>query len=228
METASLAFSQRDMLGLILSFALGLGMIGLAELGRKWWHLPRPFTRKAIHIAAGMWVFGIITIFEHWWAGIIPSAVFILLNYIFWRYRVFKAMDAPQEGWGTVAFAFSVTVLLAVFWSQGQPQIAAAGLMPMVWGDAMAAVVGSSFGRHKYSFWGQVRSWEGSTAMFTFSLLATWLALLALGLPESSLTYSLIVSSLATVVEAISPKGADNLTVPFLSCAVLYLLLVGG
>ncbi|MBI2846059.1 MAG: phosphatidate cytidylyltransferase [Chloroflexi bacterium] len=220
--------SVRDILGIILSFVLAFGMIGVAEFSRRRWGVPRQVTRKAIHIAAGMWVLGIIAIFDHWWMGIIPPAAFILLNYLFWKHQIFKAMDALQEGWGTVAFAFSITLLLALFWSQGRPEIPAAGLMPMVWGDSSAALVGTYFGRHKYSFRGQVRSWEGSAAMFTFGFLATWLALLALGLPESSLTNSLIVAGGATVVEAISPKSADNLTVPFVSCGLLYVLIVGG
>lgn len=228
MAISGLAFSNRDILGIILSFVFAFGMIGLAEFARKRLGVPQLITRKAIHIAAGMWVFGIIAIFDHWWAGIIPPAAFVLLNYIFWRYRAFKAMEDPQEGWGTVAFALSITVLLALFWSQGLPQVAAAGFMPMVWGDSMAALVGTYLGRHKYSVKGQVRSWEGSAAMFISSFLATWLTLLALGLPDSSLTNSLIVSGGATMVEAISPKSVDNLAVPFLSCGLLYTLIVGG
>lgn len=223
-----MAFSGRDIIGIILSFILAFGMIGLAEVGRRLWGLPRQVTRKAIHIAAGMWVFVIIAIFDHWWAGIIPPAAFIFLNYLFYRRQVFQAMDAHEEGPGTVYFAFSVALLLGLFWSQGQASLAAAGFMPLVWGDALAALWGTHLGRHRYSVLGYQRSWEGSLVMFLGSLVATWLALLYFGLVTSSLTYALIVAGAATVAEAISPKGIDNLTVPFLSCGLLYLLWSGG
>ncbi len=221
--------SGRDLLGLALSYIFAFGLIGLAEAVRTWKGWPQDFTRKVIHIAAGCWVVGIILIFDHWWWGLVPTASFVVLNYIFYRFTVFKAMDTQGSTPGTVYFALSITILLALLWPRGQEGIAALGVMPMTWGDAFAALVGGRWGRHRFGLLGSQRSLEGSAAMFLLSALSTFLLSLYLGLPPSPLQgflYSLLVALGATLVEAISPWGLDNLTVPFLSTGLLYLLLV--
>lgn len=219
--------SGRDLLGLALSYIFAFGLIGLAEMVRAWRGWPTEFTRKVIHIAAGSWVIGIIYIFDHWWWGVVPTASFVILNYIFYRFTIFKAMDTQSATPGTVYFALSITILLLLLWPGGREEIVIAGVMPMTWGDAFASLIGVRWGRHQYEVLGSHRSWEGSTAMFVFSLLATFLVLLV-GLslsPVEGFLYSLVVALGATLVEAFSPWGLDNLSVPFFSTGLLYLLL---
>lgn len=220
--------SGRDVLGLVLSYAFAFGLIGLAEVVRSWRGWPTEFTRKVIHIAAGSWVIAIIYIFDHWWWGVVPTASFVVLNYIFYRFTIFKAMDSRGSTPGTVYFALSITILLLLLWPRGQERVVAAGVMPMTWGDAFAALIGVRWGRHRYEMLGSRRSWEGSTAMFLFSLASTFVVLLLVGLflsPADALFYSLFVALGATLVEAFSPWGLDNISVPFFSTGLLYLLL---
>lgn len=220
--------SGRDILGLVLSYIFAFGLIGLAEAVRAWRGWPTEFTRKVIHIAAGSWVIAIIYIFEHWWWGVIPTASFVILNYIFYRFTIFKAMDTRGSMPGTVYFALSITILLLLLWPRGQEGIVAVGVMPMTWGDAFASLIGVRWGRHRYEALGSRRSWEGSAAMFVFSLLATFVVLLLVGLPLSpaeGFLYSFLMALGATLVEAFSPWGLDNLSVPFFSTGLLYLLL---
>ena len=220
--------SGRDILGLVLSYLFAFGLIGLAEAVRAWRGWPTEFTRKVIHIAAGSWVIAIIYIFEHLWWGVVPTASFVILNYIFYRFTIFKAMDARGSTPGTVYFALSITILLLLLWPRGQEGIVAVGVMPMTWGDAFASLIGVRWGRHRYEALGSRRSWEGSAAMFVFSLLATFVVLLLVGLPLSpaeGFLYSFLMALGATLVEAFSPWGLDNLSVPFFSTGLLYLLL---
>jgi dolichol kinase len=119
---------------------------------------------------------------------------------------------------------------LAAFFS-GNSYVIAAGILPMAYGDAAASLAGQRFGRHKFSVFG-TKSLEGSAAMFAVSIFG----LLALFLFFSHL-YSISASTwalasigataVATVCEAFTPKGFDNLTVPLFS-AVIFLLLMGG
>lgn len=220
--------SGKDVLGLVLSYAFAFGLIGLAEVVRGWRGWPTEFTRKVIHIAAGSWVIAIIYIFDHWWWGVVPTASFVVLNYIFYRFTIFKAMDSRGSTPGTVYFALSITILLLLLWPRGQERVVAAGIMPMTWGDAFAALIGVRWGRHRYEMLGSRRSWEGSGAMFLFSLASTFVVLLLVGLflsPADALFYSFLVALGATLVEAFSPWGLDNISVPFFSTGLLYLLL---
>lgn len=231
--------TQGDIIGLILSYVYAFGMLlGVEAIGKAldW---PQSFTRKIIHIGAGMWVWGILAFFDHWHIGIIPFATFIVLNYLFYRRQTFKSMDTEKSTPGTVYFAASITILYGLLWRTGgeidRAPIATAAVMAMTWGDAMASIVGSRWGRHEYTVFGHTRSWEGSAAMAAFSLPAIFgtLALLPGSMlsPNSAAPISamLIVMSIvgtlvAATAEALSPAGTDNLSVPLVTGLVLWLL----
>ena len=220
-----------DWLALIISYVYVFAMIGIGEGLRKWLGQAKPgmysteFTRKVIHISVGMWAFGTVLLFEHWYFAIIPPLSFVVLNYISYRRDIFKAVETGEKGnLGTIYFPISFAIIIYLFWES--PHLLAASLMPMTWGDALAAILGRRYGQRKYNVLGSTRSVEGSLAMFFFSWLSTFLALLLLP-PlgwQASLLYSLALAVFATLVEALSPWHVDNLTVPLLSTALLYLM----
>ena len=203
-------------------------MIGIGEGLRKWRGYSTEFTRKLIHISVGLWAFGTVLLFEHWYFAIIPPLSFVILNYISYRRDIFKSVETGEKGnLGTVYFPISFVIIICLFWES--PHLLVASLMPMTWGDALAAILGRRYGQRKYSVLGSTRSVEGSLAMFLFSWLSTFLALLLLlplgwQLSLTSLLYSLALAVFATLVEALSPWHIDNLTVPLLSAALLYLI----
>ncbi len=227
----------QDWIGLGASYAYATGLLVLAELIRRWRGYPQDFTRKIVHIGAGMWVFGVLALFDTWYIGIIPFASFIAINYVLWRYKVLESMDAPDSSPGTVYFALSITLLFLVFWRTDSPNdrgyIAAAGTMAMTWGDSMAAIVGRRFGRHRYQVAGGSRSYEGSAAMLVAATIAMFLTLAlvpgsALGplTPPLNTGIALLAAFVgalaATIAEAFSPSGTDNLSVPLLAGTVVY------
>jgi dolichol kinase len=187
-----------------------------------------------------MWVWGILALFDTWQIGLIPCGTFIVLNTVFYRFTVFQAMDTEESTPGTVYFAFSITLLYALFWrTDGQPDravIATGGVMAMTWGDALASIVGGRWGRRSYTVWGHRRTFEGSAMMFLASFVA--LLITPLVLPGSSLSpttaplaagtallSALVAAVVATLAEGVALAGTDNLSVPLLTAATLYLLL---
>ncbi|HEX9262371.1 MAG TPA: phosphatidate cytidylyltransferase, partial [Candidatus Bathyarchaeia archaeon] len=112
-----------------------------------------------------------------------------------------------------------------------KPYIIAAGILPMAYGDASAAMVGQKYGKTKYNFFTK-KSVEGSVAMFLVSFLSVEASLFFFScfysLPFAPLTFAtLAIALVVTVVEALSPKGFDNLAVPLLG-ALMFLLISGG
>jgi phytol kinase len=231
--------TKNDIIGLILSYGYAFGLLFVVEAIAKLFKWPQTFTRKVIHIGAGMWMWGILALFDTWFIGIIPFATFIVLNYIFYRFKIFKAMDAMDSSPGTVYFAISITALFALLWrTDSLPDrvaIAAAAVMVMTWGDGLASIIGRRFGRHPYSTFNHQRTWEGSVAMFVTSF--TWILLTLVWLPGSTfspngvpypygtmLLMSAVGAVVAAGVEGFSPAGTDNLSVPLLTGLVLFIL----
>lgn len=213
-----------DPLALVLAFLYVSLILALGEGLRRGLHLSVEFTRKFVHVGVGMIAFLLVWLFQTWQWAIIPPLAFIVINYISYRRQIFAGMETGERGQlGTVYFPISFAILIPLLWAF--PALLVASLMPMTWGDAFAAIVGKRWGAHKFTILGQTRSVEGSLAMFGLSFVATFIALIVFAQPiGTSLVIACLVAFVVTIVEAVSPFGIDNLTVPLTSALVLYLL----
>lgn len=230
----------REITGLLISYGYAAGILGLGEVLYRFLAVPQFYTRKFVHIWAGMWVFGIMMLMPYrWYIGIIPFATFIVVNFVLWRFRLVKSVD-DGSSLGTVYFAAAITLIYALLWRpaglEDHGSIAAAGVMALTWGDALAAIVGKNFGRHRYTIFGSTRSIEGSLAMFVASFIAMFLVLaytpgtfIAYAAPwltlQQAALAALFGAALATLAEAITPRGLDNLSVPLVASGAVWLLV---
>jgi phytol kinase len=222
---------KQDYTALIASYVYVFGIIVLGELLRRLGHRPVDFTRKFIHIGVGMWVIGTALLFETWYLALIPPATFIIINTISYLLGTFKSMEQEDRtNLGTIYFPIAFGAVVYFFWPQ--PVLMVAAMMPVTWGDSMAAIFGEHYGHYRFSIGGQVRSLEGSIAMLFFSWISTSLALFGMpyltGKPPinwmMALLYGGAVALVCTVVEALSPWGTDNLTVPAAAVLILHLM----
>ena len=218
-----------DLIAILISFVYVFAAIGIAEGLRKAFRWPAEFTRKFIHIAVGMWSVGTALLFTNKWFAIIPPASFIALNYVSYRRNTFAAMETSDKtNLGTVYFPIAFVVVILLTFDVSKAMMVAA-LMPMTWGDAFAAIIGKRWGRRKYTIAGATRSIEGSIAMFVFSFVSVFIVLLAMEQLAGSdvlwaVIFALVTAAAATLVESISVRGLDNLTVPAASLLALWLL----
>ncbi|MGZ4850898.1 MAG: diacylglycerol/polyprenol kinase family protein [Candidatus Bathyarchaeia archaeon] len=202
---------------------------------------PKNLKRKFLHIMIGNFVYVIpfftFTTFPANFPFFVASP-FILLTLsaspaspFNLRNRISGLSDITTGGhqFGLVLYAISYTIL--AFFFSAKPYVIIAGILPMAFGDAAASLVGQKMGRHQFNIFSK-KSIEGTTAMFTITFVSVALSLLIFAYlcPFSTsvlLLASLGVAALATAIEALTPKGLDNLTVPLIS-ALAFLLLVGG
>ncbi|MEM7590371.1 MAG: diacylglycerol/polyprenol kinase family protein [Cyanobacteria bacterium P01_A01_bin.83] len=175
-------------------------------------------TRKVVHIGSGN------VILIAWWlkisqsviisAAIIAAAIAIM-SYIL---PILPSIESVgRKSFGTLFYAVSMGLLTAFFW-QDQPQYTVIGILTMAWGDGMAAIIGQRFGQHKYQI-GQIsKSWEGSLAMTLAALMVTVSVLWSVeGNNWQIWIIGIVVAVFATIFEAFSKLGIDNLTVPIIS-----------
>ena len=101
----------------------------------------------------------------------------------------------------------------------------------MVYGDGFAALIGQKFGKVKYKVFGGEKSLEGSLTMFVVTTVMSvfvWMVFSTIGypMPNFNLFAILGISAVATICEALSYGGIDNLTVPALTSILYYLVTI--
>lgn len=203
--------------------AAWLGTIVLvAEWLKRTTNLDAELVRKVVHIGAGN-----VILLAWWlqipaWVGVTAAIVASLIAVLSYHVPILLSVNGiGRQSWGTFFYAVSIGVLIAIFWGLDRQEYAAIGILVMTWGDGLAALVGQRFGHHRYRFWDMQKSWEGSATMMLVSFAITGLILLA---EQGNLWQNWVIAGtialIATVLEAFSKFGIDNLTVP-LGSAIL-------
>ncbi|MEE3716252.1 diacylglycerol/polyprenol kinase family protein [Tumidithrix elongata RA019] len=195
--------------------------------------------RKVVHIGTGNVLLIAWGLQIPLWLCLIAGGLFSAIAYLSYYTNILPMLNGVgRKTHGVFYYAVSITLLVALFWRIDLPQFAVVGVMVMSWGDGVAALVGQRWGKHSYSCLGNKRTLEGSLAMLGVSYLIVVLVLsLANGwlgggseLFHSSSHHWLIalpVAAIATLFEAFSPGGTDNLTVPLSSALLCYTLNSG-
>jgi len=217
-------------IGVVLG-VLGLTMLAVRSVQRRR-GLPPESARKAIHIAMSIVALSLPWLFDD--AGpVLLLAVLAVGAMAAVRWvpalrgsvgQVLHRVDRPTS-LGDMAFPVAIAVLYVL--TADSPVLYAIPLLLLGLADAGAALVGASYGRASYATVEGAKSREGSVAFALIAFLCVHVPLLLatpVGRPES-LWVAAIVAVLATIVEAVSWRGLDNLFVPLGAYAVLVRLL---
>lgn len=209
---------------LVTSYIFVFAIILVATVLQIILKLTPNFSRKIVHIGVGNWIFLVPLYFTDWYVALIPPVSFILINYLSYRYTWFKAMELEEKNPGTIYYAISLTIVtLMVFSRTSLQKLPYLGIMAMVWGDGMAAVIGQQWPIKRFR---SGKSWGGTLAFFIFTLAAAAIYLWVNDWPARGqiLWLSLLIAGLGSAIELGSPKKWDNLTVPILLALVGLLL----
>ena len=182
--------------------------------------------RKVVHIGTGnilpiAWYFN----FPEWFC-LSMGGLFCVITFLSYHFPILPIINSVgRQTYGVFFYALSITILVGWFWTIGQPQYAVLGVLVMTWGDGIAALVGQKWGKHPYQIGQNHKSWEGSIAMAITCFVVTIVVLgISPGLSIFTIPIGLLVAITATILEAVSPAGSDNLSVPIGSGALAYLL----
>ncbi len=211
-----------DIAGVLLVYIyVAILLIVTEKILNKWPEL----SRKFLHIMVGNVAF-LLPIFQTSWVmAFIAAGPFILFTFLMSPYTPIRSIkgrtSAAGHSMGLVYYAITWTILAYLFFDN--MVIIAIGILAMSYGDGFASVIGVRFGKKKYNVFGDEKSYVGSFAMFVFTFITTIVALVYYGIPLSSyvIVVLLFIAFIAVVVEGLTPKGLDNLSVPFVS-AFLY------
>ncbi len=216
--------------GFIVAFAAVLIVIRFTT------KVPDYIFRKLLHCVAFTSIIPLVFSTEIWWIAAAVEVLFLIVVFIalrfFERFKFYKGLFV-EKGKHEVITSFIalfglMTVFIAVFWGLlGAERLYIAIGAIMAWGpgDAVAAMVGKNFGRHKLQ--GKliegVKSVEGSVgmALTSFVCLLPVLLLMSPLSPAVSVVTALVVAPLASLTELFTKKGWDTISVPVASALLL-------
>ena len=217
----------RNIYGLVISILyIGL-VIGISGLFSK---ASKEASRKFIHIMlANWWIIAMIFFDNIWIAGILP-ALFIIINYASYKFDIIKSMERDDDSGeektlGTVFYAVSLLIVVMLcFGFFKNTIIGLVGILVMGYGDGFAAIAGKSIKSKEFSILGGKKSLAGCSTMLIISLIIISCALAYFNVQYWYIK-SIIIALVATIFEAISVKGTDNLTVPILTTLMVWMVL---
>ena len=187
-------------------------------------------TRKFIHIMVSNWWIIAMIFFDNMWCAAIVPAIFVIVNYLSYKSNIIKVMERDEgeenkDSFGTVYYAISLLVLsLITFGPLKNPLIGLCGAVVMGYGDGLAAVIGQKFKTKEFQIGNSKKTIAGSSAMFVITLMIMLGFFYYVG-TSLWILKSIVVAIVMTIVEAICPKGTDNLAVPLFTSLLAGLLV---
>ena len=227
-----LVIGKGDIILILVSYGYIIALIVISGRLERVSGLSRGSSRKFLHAMIGNLVL-VIPFFRVSSAPVLIAAPFIMGTFLASphtpipriRSMLGSLADLTEEGhhMGLILYSISFTLLVVLF--PTQPDVVAAGILPMAYGDSSAALVGRRMGKRETL---NGKTVEGSVAMFAMSLTSL---VLCLAFFSSFLSFTLAqivapsvaVALVCTAVEALSPRGLDNIAVPLLGALTFYL-----
>ncbi|MCX8172337.1 MAG: SEC59/DGK1/VTE5 family protein [Archaeoglobaceae archaeon] len=179
--------------------------------------------RKFLHIMVGNIAF-ILPFFESRYVMTFLAAFpFVILTFLMTPYSPIKIRSKTTlSGHVLGLFYYSVAWTILAFFLFERRDAISMGIVAMSYGDGFASLIGTKYGKKKFSIFGATKSLEGSIGMLTATLVM--FVVIELYYIGSVNPFILPLALLATVVEAITPRGLDNLSVS-ITVAALYVRL---
>ncbi len=215
-----------------LLYALAYGIILL--LGEAIYRLLKggpSWSRSFAHLAAGLitlpfpWLFT-----SHWWVLILALQSCLVL----WITRRLKLLPSHHriagKSAGSYLFFVSIYLCFVASFYTGRKELFVVPILVLSFSDVAAALVGRSIGKipiqKRKAPDGTNKTLAGSTAFFMTALVVLFLSFyyymqweLAIAIPMT-----LLVALFSTTIEAYSPHGTDNFSIPF---TVLIVMQIG-
>ena len=216
--------------------------VSLPSLLKHWLKMPAELARKMQHIAYSFSIFILLNLFSTWYMAVGAAFLLVLLGYpalmLIERSTFYKKYFTDRNARGgelrkqLIYVQLSFAILIILYWGVLGTKwhyIVAVAVMAWGFGDAAAALVGKTFGRHRviHKYIEKAKTYEGTGAMILVAGLALFFTLLCYaGKPwYVSIVVAGIVAPVCGVVELFSRRGTDTLTVPVSTAALLMPLI---
>ena len=193
-------------------------------------------SRKVLHIMVGNIAFLLPVFVTREIMTFFAAAPFIILTLLISPYTPLKTFkgktSAAGHSMGLVYYAISWTILAYLFFDT--MVVIAIGIFAMSFGDGFASLIGIKYGKQTYNIVGDQKSFIGTFSMFFFTFIMMLVALFYYQYVSNyqftfsviSIGFLILFSAVGAIVEGFTPKGLDNLTVPFILVLLFWAVFI--
>lgn len=210
---------------LLLAFAY-LVLFSSAEYLHHFRNVKAEVTRKYVHIITGVFALGFpFLIGNHWWVLFLCGSFFLILIITINSRWLRSIHGVSRKTSGSILYPIIVYTCYLAFEYFDALVFYYIPILILAISDPIAAFVGKSWPRGKYTVFGMTKTLSGSLGFFLSSLLICSLLLIgveALAL-DAALILALSLSIGCTLAEALSHHGYDNLSIPYSALLLLAL-----
>jgi len=208
----------------LIAFVVG------ADQAKKFFTIDSKKIRMFIHASVSIGIFFAPLIFKQKLYPTLFGSLFAVFDFISIKLGLLRGINIDKKNLGTVYYPLSFLILVLLLWDT-YPFIVSTAMLVMGLADPAAAIVGSRIKNpHEVLAFGERKTFEGSAAMFLVASIATMIGFLFFGVtasmtphPTILLNVSLSIGIMVAAIELISPRAADNLTVPLISGILLFI-----
>ncbi|MGB3758196.1 MAG: phosphatidate cytidylyltransferase [Rivularia sp. (in: cyanobacteria)] len=205
-----------------LTFIYVFGLLAILNFCVTKFNLPQDISRKITHIGAGSLIVFLPLYNDSHWSKYLNVTIFIVWIILLIQKGLFASDDdeavktMTRNGEksellkGPLYFVIVATICGTLFYKTFPGIMAIATLG---WGDGIAPIVGSRYGKLKFEILSS-KSVEGSLSMLLAAFAASSFFVWLIIPNELDILRILLLSTIATVVEACSPKEIDNILIP--------------
>lgn len=209
-----------DLIFCAVTIGLLLGLMTVVRVLGPRFGWSSELQRKMIHIATGLTALSLPLFFSNPLpvAVLMATAIVIMLAMrhpaVAKRGYAAALHGVKRTSYGEILLALAVAILF--FRAGDEPVLFVLPILILTLSDSAAALVGTHYGKTKFTVEEGTKSIEGSVMFFLISWIVSMIALLTLSdIDRVNLIFlSMVIAAFATLVEADSWRGFDNLFVP--------------
>jgi phytol kinase len=217
-----------------ISFVLATLTASLMLLRRakRQYKLHPELVRKLLHVGMGLTTLTFPWLFSQTWPVLLLAGITIPGLLLLRRSKRAQAhfggvIDGVgrNESLGEIYFPLGVAGVFIL--SGGEPLSFSISILLLTLADALAALIGLRYGRTQYTTTQGYKSVEGSLAFFGMAFVSVWMPLTFFSPFDAgqSALIAVVLGVLVTLIEAVSCRGFDNLSVPVSGLLLLNLLI---
>ena len=176
--------------------------------------------RKGLHISMGLTTLSFPWLFQTAWPVALVAGASALAFLTFrTRFVLFRRLARAMQGIKRVSvgeYCFVTATCIVFALAADDPVLYCIPMLLLTLADSAAALVGTTWGRHRFMTLGDYKSLEGSAAFFVvaFACIAVPLAWFTPASNPESIAVAALIAIAVTVLEAAVGGGFDNLLVP--------------